>query len=222
MKQTHLPLALLLASLTLALPSHAQPSVPAPESQQVNPMTGRPLSEEALTRNLSRAKLETQIQQETVKQSQQRSDLALALLRQNAEEYRLRQETGIGANKPPTIIAVPAVRPSPKPPAASRTPPEPVVVASTPPARPAAPTVRVAGSVTIGGESAQILSAYMGAPATIESVDPQKSATSADGRPMFAPRNFGPLDIAPIPGGIPAGVPGMGIPAIPGLAPAAR
>ena len=221
MRQKHFPSALLLAILTLPIAAHAQVSVPAPESPQVNPMTGRPLSEEALTRNLSRAKLETQIQQESVKQSQQRSDLALALLRQIAEEYRLRQETGIGTNKP-VIMAVPAVRPASKQPPASRTPPEPVVSAPTPAASPALPVMRVAGTATIGGESVAILSAYVGAAATITSVDPQKTADSPNSRSLFPPRNVSPLDIAPVPGGISVGVPGISIPAIPGLAPTGR
>lgn len=63
------------------------------ENTQVNPMTGKTLSEEQLNRALNRAKLQTLLDQETLKQAQVKGDLTLSSIKHEAEKMRMANET---------------------------------------------------------------------------------------------------------------------------------
>lgn len=69
------------------------------ESSSVNPLTGQFRSTEALARELAKAKLEAELSETQVKLAKSQGDLALATLRQEAEQKRLREEIA-NMNKP--------------------------------------------------------------------------------------------------------------------------
>ena len=224
------PLSISLLSAILAVPSAwAQASVttvpqlnaPSTEASTagVNPMTGRPLSEEDLSRQLNKSKLLTQLGQEQVKQAQNAADLALANLRVDAEKTRARAETfaQIAASGGARSAGVTVFKPIPvatgalsrslgagkgiAPPAAqSSTREMPTTLAQ--------PVSKATGTIRIGGETLDVSSSAPPAtPAQVQWVDSQTRQVARAGSPLQ------PISIQPA-----TGV--LGIPAIPGIMPA--
>lgn len=210
-------------------PSPAIPSTTASAADTahtgVNPMTGRPLTEEDLHRQLNKSKLITQLGQEQVKQAQNSADLALANLRAETERTRARAETlaqmsSFGATK---ASGVTLIKPAQNPPnvvasrqnAASKatsagqasTPSDVQVPALGPSASGGQPSARPSGTIQIGGETLEIAStASQTQHAQVQWVDSQTRQAARAGSPLQ------PINVQPA-----TGV--LGIPAIPGIMP---
>lgn len=195
-------------------------ALPAPASADtaavgVNPMTGRPLSEEELHRQLSKSKLVTQLGQEQVKQAQNAADLALATLRQEAEKIRLRSESLAQAadsatktgNRSVTVIkpaAVPAAAPSPagSPSSVSTAWPQQLVPQLGQPVA-SQPAAKASGTIKIGDETLPVSNSAVET-AQVQWVDSQTRQVARAGSPLQ------PINVQPA-----TGV--LGIPAIPGI-----
>jgi hypothetical protein len=184
----------------------AAPAVPAPaaaaQPEGVNPMTGKPLSEEALMRSLSRARLQTQLEQESLKLAQTRGELALSAVRLDVEKNKL---TGGGAfNAGP----IPAGRP-PAPQGRSPAPAIPPLVSGLPqdsgfgaqgsaapmPVRvmpEIRPTGPASGGIEFGGVRIAAVSGLPPAQSRVEYVDvhaagaPAKGGGGGGGRPQIS------------------------------------
>lgn len=188
----------------------------------INPMTGRPLSEEELHRQLNKSKLMTQLGQEQVKQAQNAADLTLANLRAETEKTRARAETlaqlptiaktgGVTTIKPTPLPAPNAnaglnsgsAQPAGAPPSGS---PSTGGWGQTMPASQA--VAKASGTIRIGDETQDVAtSAPIAAPAQVQWVDSQTRQVARAGSPLQ------PIQVQPA-----TGV--LGIPAIPGMVPA--
>lgn len=212
MKTTHKILTLILISTSMNLYAQNQPPISdAPTG--VNPMTGRSLSEEDLARQLSKAKLATQLGQEAVKQAQNNAELALATLRQEAEKARLRTETmGLTSQSKSTVKtgkqALTVIKPlSGKSPTSSSHSNH--AMGSnmfTYPSAPPAPVQPASGTMRIGDETIPVVAQYQGSAAQVQSVDSQTLPATRTGTGT----SIQPINVQPA-----TGI--LGIPAIPGL-----
>lgn len=183
----------------------------------INPMTGRPLSEEELHRQLSKSKLLTQIGQEQVKQAQNAADLALGNLRVETEKNRARAESlaQLSASGSGKSAGVTLIKPMPLPPAntsssqssgAAPAGPQSPAWGQTMPAP--QPVAKASGTIRIGDETLDVSSnAPLTAPAQVQWVDSQTRQIARAGSPLQ------PINVQPA-----TGV--LGIPAIPGITPA--
>jgi len=158
----------------------------APQSSgQINPMTGQSLSHEQLVRELAKARLTTEFKQELLKQAQTDSDLALATLRAQTEEQKLKSEM----SQPASRAAAPAAQaaPRPAPPSANRASNATAAQtqsASFPTLAPASPVnannlqSAPRGTISIGQETLSVSSMSASAQqiARVESVDTQAKA----------------------------------------------
>lgn len=211
---------LTLCTAALSPPTLAQVSTTTSTAEAaaagVNPMTGRPLSEEELHRQLNKSKLVTQLGQEQVKQAQNAADLSLATLRQEAERFRLRNESmaqsqsGTGASRAGDRTGVTTIRPLPAPSASSGPAQMPTAnlpgAPDTSPAWPK-PAHKASGTIRIGDEILDIaVSTPLPSHAQVNWVDSQTKQVARAGSPL------NPIQVQPA-----TGV--LGIPAIPGLMP---
>ena len=221
-----IPAVILSAVMTMpqAWSQAANPTVPQAASitsehsqAGINPMTGRPLSEEELHRLLSKSKLLTQLGQEQVKQAQNAADLALGNLRVETEKNRAKAESlaqlsasGAGKSSGITVIKpvqLPQVN-------AKTTTAQPLgstsAGAQSPSwglSSPLQPAARATGTIQIGDETLDISSnAPVAAPAQVQWVDSQTRQVARAGSPLQ------PINVQPA-----TGV--LGIPAIPGIMP---
>jgi len=190
----------------------------------VNPMTGRPLSEEELHRQLSKSKLVTQLGQEHVKQAQNAADLALAQLRYETEKNRARAEaiaqlavvsSPKSPAKPITILK-PANVPGTQQTALAGDPAASGLGANSPDTRlppslgqMGLSTARASGTIRIGDESIDVGASAQtqGQVSQVQWVDSQSRPVARAGSPLQ------PISVAPANGV-------LGIPAIPGIMPA--
>lgn len=78
-----------------------------PTTSSINPLTGQALSSEALARELARLKIQAELFETRVKVTKSQADLALATLRQKAEETRLKSEMRTSTGTP-TLGNLPA------------------------------------------------------------------------------------------------------------------
>ncbi len=205
---------------TLAVP---QANIAEISQTGINPMTGRPLSEEELHRQLSKSKLLTQIGQEQVKQAQNAADLALGNLRVETEKNRARAESlaqlsASGSGKSGGITTIkPMPLPAPNANAGlnggSGQPTGAAPSGSLPtgwggqtmPAPQAA--AKATGTIRIGDETLDVSSsAPLAIPAQVQWVDSQTRQVARAGSPLQ------PINVQPA-----TGV--LGIPAIPGIMP---
>jgi hypothetical protein len=209
--------------------AQSTPAVPQPGAQAteatpggINPMTGRPLSEEELHRQLNKSKLMTQLGQEQVKQAQNAADLTLANLRAETEKTRARAETlaqlptsstskagGITTIKPTPLPAPNANAGlnsgSGQPAGAAQAGQQPTAWGQTMPAPQAA--TKASGTIRIGDETQDVAtSAPIAAPALVQWVDSQTRQVARAGSPLQ------PIQVQPANGV-------LGIPAIPGMVP---
>lgn len=83
------------------------PTPPSATASSINPLTGQALSSEALARELARLKIEAELSETRVKLAKSQADLALATLRQEAEETRLKSEMRSSTGTP-TLGNLPA------------------------------------------------------------------------------------------------------------------
>ncbi len=208
-----------LSPLTLAQVSTTTSTTEA-AAAGVNPMTGRPLSEEELHRQLNKSKLVTQLGQEQVKQAQNAADLSLATLRQEAERFRLRNESmaqsqsGTGGPRAGERV-VTTLKPLPIPsqmPAANL-PAAPGNSGSSGYALPpigsgvqTQPLAKASGTIQIGGETLSVTAHPGTETAQVNWVDSQVKQVARAGSPLQ------PIQVQPA-----TGV--LGIPAIPGIVP---
>lgn len=191
----------------------------------INPMTGRPLSEEELHRQLNKSKLMTQLGQEQVKQAQNAADLTLANLRAETEKTRARAETL--AQLPTSSTSkgggITTIKPTPQPApnanaglnsgsgqpagaASSQSLPTPTAWWGKPLPAPQA-AAKASGTIRIGDETQDVAtSAPIAAPALVQWVDSQTRQVARAGSPLQ------PIQVQPA-----TGV--LGIPAIPGMVP---
>jgi hypothetical protein len=199
----------------------------------INPMTGRPLSEEDLHRQLNKSKLITQLGQEQVKQAQNAADLALANLRADSEKTRARAEslaqmavTGLSKSGNVTVLKpLPASSgtalggapsmPNSGPSTANTGPSNPLSSTSAAgwsgPAIPSAPLplVKASGTIRIGDETLDVSASTPPAGhALVQWVDSQTRQIARAGSPLS------PINVQPA-----TGV--LGTPAIPGIMPGA-
>jgi hypothetical protein len=184
----------------------------------INPMTGRPLSEEELQRQLSKSKLLTQIGQEQVKQAQNAADLALGNLRVETEKNRARAESmaQLSASGNGKSVGVTLIKPMPLPPTntsssqssrAAPTGPQSPAWVQTMPTTPQS-AAKASGTIRIGDETLDVSSNVpLTAPAQVQWVDSQVRQVARAGSPLQ------PINVQPA-----TGV--LGIPAIPGITPA--
>lgn len=200
---------------TLAVP---QTNTADASQTGINPMTGRPLSEEELHRQLSKSKLLTQLGQEQVKQAQNAADLALGNLRVETERNRARAESlaqlsasgsgksaGITLIKPMPLPSANANTSADQSPAAASTGPQPLAWGQTMPAP--QPVAKASGTIRIGDETLDVSSrAPLATPAQVQWVDSQTRQVARSGSPLQ------PINVQPA-----TGV--LGIPAIPGIMP---
>jgi len=222
---THITLSILSAILATpqAWAQAATLTVPQANTAEVgqtgiNPMTGRPLSEEELHRQLSKSKLLTQIGQEQVKQAQNAADLALGNLRVETEKNRARAEslaqfsasgsgksTGITVIKPVSLPPANANNPSSQSPGAAAGGVQPPAWGQTMPTP--QPVAKASGTIRIGDETLDVSSnAPPTTPAQVQWVDSQTRQVARAGSPLQ------PINVQPA-----TGV--LGIPAIPGIMP---
>lgn len=185
----------------------------------INPMTGRPLSEEDLHRQLNKSKLLTQLGQEQVKQAQNAADLALGNLRVETEKNRARAESlaQISASSSGKSTGVTLIKPIPLPPANSNSPSNQSPGSAPGGLQPPAwgqtmptpqPVAKVSGTIRIGDETLDVSSnAPLTTPAQVQWVDSQTRQVARAGSPLQ------PINVQPA-----TGV--LGIPAIPGIMPA--
>lgn len=159
----------------------------APQSSgQINPMTGQSLSHEQLVRELAKARLTTEFKQELLKQAQTDSDLALATLRAQTEQQRLKSEMSQPASR---AVAAPVTQAAtrPAPPSANRTSnaaaaqPQAAPFPTLAPASPVnANNLQLAprGTISIGQDTLLVsgMSASAQQTARVESVDAQAKA----------------------------------------------
>jgi hypothetical protein len=232
-------LATLLATLLAApsawaqSPSALQTGVNATEtstSSGVNPMTGRPLSEEDLHRQLNKSKLITQLGQEQVKQAQNAADLVLANLRADSEKTRARAESlaQMAVTGPSKSGNVTLLKPLPMPSgmkpgvapalpnsgslAANNVASNALADASSagwPASAAPLPSAKASGTIRIGDETLDVAtSTPPSGHAQVQWVDSQTRQVARAGAPLS------PINVQPA-----TGV--LGIPAIPGIMPGA-
>lgn len=190
----------------------------------INPMTGRPLSEEELHRQLNKSKLMTQLGQEQVKQAQNAADLTLANLRAETEKTRARAETlaQLPTSSNSKAGGITTIKPTPLPAsnanaglnsgsgqpagaAPSESLPTPTAWWGKPLPHQAA--AKASGTIRIGDETLDVAtSAAAAAPAQVQWVDSQTRQVARAGSPLQ------PIQVQPA-----TGV--LGIPAIPGMVP---
>lgn len=191
----------------------------------INPMTGRPLSEEELHRQLNKSKLMTQLGQEQVKQAQNAADLTLANLRAETEKARARAETLAQLPTNAKAGGVTTIKPMPMPAPNSnaglntgliRGPAQPAGAApsgslsggwgQTMPAPQA--VAKASGTIRIGDETLDVAaSAPITAPAQVQWVDSQTRQVARAGSPLQ------PIQVQPANGV-------LGAPIIPSMVPA--
>lgn len=196
------------------LPTHSVADSP---NAGVNPMTGKPLSEEELHRQLNKSKLVTQLGQEQVKQAQNAADLALAILRQEAEKIRLRNESlaqAADSAAKTSNRSVAIIKPSVAPPSAATPAGSPSSVVPPWPQQlpsqvsqpvPSQPVQKASGTIKIGDETLSISNSVVEA-AQVQWVDSQTRQVARAGSPLL------PINVQPA-----TGV--LGIPNIPGITP---
>lgn len=222
---THITLSILSAILATpqAWAQAATLTVPQANTAEVgqtgiNPMTGRPLSEEELHRQLSKSKLLTQIGQEQVKQAQNAADLALGNLRVETEKNRARAESmaqlsasgsgksaGLTVIKPMALPPLNANIPAGQSRAGTSAGTQPPAWGQSAPA--AQPVAKTSGTIRIGDETLDVSSnAPLTSPAQVQWVDSQTRQVARAGSPLQ------PINVQPA-----TGV--LGIPAIPGIMP---
>lgn len=179
-------------------PTHS--TVPASNpSAAVNPLTGQMLSSEALARELAKAKLEAELSETRVKLAKSQADLALATLRQEAEERRLKNQIKAESASPPTtatlnlpmVVPAPTNRPqnvtSPTTHATGRTTTAPTLSnapAAEPPILNQAP--RAQGTLLIGGERIALELSAPQKTSRIEAVDRQEASRGTGAPQPFA------------------------------------
>ncbi len=172
MKPTYVLIALLGAGLSVhSLGQTAARSTPAEEvvveDTAVNPMTGRLLSEEELSRKLNVQKLRTQIAGEVLKQTQMRVESDRTL-----REARTPESRALPAAPVPLATST-KTRASARASAAASQGAAPSLAALPPPA----PTAT--GRIEIGGEVMTPSARYTGAVAQVNFVDAQTRAPAA-------------------------------------------
>ncbi len=191
-------------------------------TEGINPFTGQSLSEEELSRQLNRAKLVTQLGQEKVKQAQNAADLALAMVRSEAETIRMRGEAlaqakqSVQPTKPSTKILIKpakvseqaAMQDAPSTPIANAPAPAPWSTSAPSGALSSMGAGPASGTVRIGEETLSVASSYSGPAAQVQWVDSQQRQAARAGSPLQ------PINVQPATGVI-------GIPQIPGITPAA-
>lgn len=206
------PLASMASKATPA--AQAAPAVAAtPAIEGVNPMTGKSLSEEHLARALSRARLQTQLEQENLKLAQAKGEIALSSVRLDMEKSKL---MGGGrafdagpipagrAPAAPTRSASPAIPPM-SPGMPSNASPGPASWGGASPAP--APAARASGTIKIGGETMSVAAnAPPAGHAQVQWVDSQPRQVARAGSPLA-------------PSGGPPGAGMLGSPTLPGLTP---
>lgn len=200
---------------TLAI---SQANIAEASQAGINPMTGRPLSEEELHRQLSKSKLLTQLGQEQVKQAQNAADLALGNLRVETEKNRARAESmaQISASSSAKSGGITTIKPIPLPAANANTTASQSLGAAPAGTQPPAwgqsmpasqPVAKASGTIRIGDETLDVSSnAPLAAPAQVQWVDSQARQVARAGSPLQ------PINVQPA-----TGV--LGIPAIPGIMP---
>jgi hypothetical protein len=191
----------------------------------INPMTGRPLSEEDLHRQLNKSKLLTQLGQEQVKQAQNAADLVLANLRAESEKTRAKAESiaqmtvsGQSKSGNVTVIKPVSISPGTTPPTSTSRPP---AIGNATPSNPPNPTswssasadslpvTKASGTIRIGDETLDVAASTPAAGhVQVQWVDSQIRQVARAGSPLT------PIQVQPA-----TGV--LGIPAIPGLMPGA-
>lgn len=196
----------------------AQANIAEASQAGINPMTGRPLSEEELHRQLSKSKLLTQLGQEQVKQAQNAADLALGNLRVETEKNRARAESmaQLSASGGGKSAGVTLIKPVPLPAANANTTASQSLGAAPAGTQPPAwgqsmpapqPVAKASGTIRIGDETLDVSSnAPLAAPAQVQWVDSQARQVARAGSPLQ------PINVQPA-----TGV--LGIPAIPGIMP---
>lgn len=181
------------AALAQTTPAQGAPST-ATGKEDINPLTGRSLSSEALARELARTKLAAELSETQVKLAKSQADLALSTLRQKADENRLKDE--IRGKQPELDLStvVPSLAPLPRTNASSaksapKSPSNPRVSlelrmpqASSPQASldadvvrpmPAPPSMAAQGVIQIGGEQIQASTLANPSTTTVVAVDTQ-------------------------------------------------
>lgn len=194
---------------TQAAPVDKKESQASPESGAVNPMTGRLLSEEQLTRALARARIQTQLDQEVLKQAQAKGELSLAPVRLSVERDKI-ASLGAGFSGGP----IPGASGS-RPPALQSRP----VGAAIPPMPPAPPVVAVgdpmagrgmvdvrqqaqpaSGGIEFGGVRIAAASSFSGSASKVEYVDVHATgAPSKLGGPSRGPSTNNLVPVLPAP-----------------------
>ncbi len=171
----------------------------SPESGAVNPMTGKLLSEEQLNRALARARIQTQLDQEILKQTQTKGEIALAPVRLSLERDKI-SSLGSGFSGGPIPGAAGARPPALQGrPAGAVIPPMPTAQPGAPVGDPMAGRVMVearqqvqpaSGGIEFGGVRIAAASTFGGSASKVEYVDvhatgaPSKLGGGGSARPQ--------------------------------------
>lgn len=183
---------LLVATAALAQTTPAQGAhSTATGKEDINPLTGRTLSSEALARELARTKLAAELSETQVKLAKSQADLALSTLRQQADENRLKDEIRGKKSEFDFSTVVPGLAPLSKANASSaksapKSPSTPLSLELRMPQvstdagavrpMPAPPSMAAQGVIQIGGEEIQASTLANPSTTTVVAVDTQAKA----------------------------------------------